>query len=1035
MAQIETWVSQDLQRPVKVKYLDGNIFSADNDGNLVGVEVTNNGSPATLSGSISGSIIRSDGATVAATGSFSGNRASIVLPQDAYLVPGVVSIIIKDTNGSQVTTLAVVVANVYQSSTDTVVDPGTILPSIATLIAAIDEAVASIPADYSSLWSSLAPEFSSSKPGGYEPGEYCTYNGALYVCITPHTGSWDSTKFSTANLGNGLFDIKCLLYNNKHSTNSFIQGRRNGDGTLGNNSNRCCSAETFYLYPGDVIRVSNIASGHKVAIGCSSNGSLAYDSGWFTGNFMTTVKAEGFYYALEALADGVSDLTPSSVTTLIEVTHSTDRLNVVDNKYAELCKSIFTPVSNNAAIFNGAGYVTQKGIDIHTGIEKDIGSTGNNYAYLDYVPIVKGATIHFPQVYPFTMNAFFYDKEKNFLGCAIPNSEFGDLWNVTFQDDDACFVRFGCYNSTGHSDSYDEQVFCFAYSETSSNEAEENMNFTSGYCADDGTISNYPSAVISTLQYTENPLEFHSKNQNLNIFAAIYDLSGTFEYTTGEFFYAPVPSNKYYRLIIRTVNRAPLSIKHIGNVYKRTVFDNIGNVYVNSTGIIQGSNTYIGLVDIAKAESDLLVHCDDWTNYQYTLAFIENGAVFAYYTYRNTDIIIPKGSSYLFSVKNVENVPASKELFNHVKLIEIDSAMRSFSDIQMNGLNDRLSLVKERVAALEGLSVPSYYESHISSKASTIETLYDGLNGDQFIFFTDPHFGGYNNTNHSKSLFNYLINHTHINKVFNGGDIIKTWDYQETMDYGNCAELLREALKNSVPDASAFYYFILGNHDTGLDYDGQGNTNGPYVTTQELYDIIGQGYNYPQLVVDPASYGFQYFFDNPGRKMRYIISNILLRDVGGTEGYVASMNFVAQALMSTPSGYSIVVFNHIIVDETGNVASFLTSDYFPMLDKYNNRQTYTYGGNTYNFAQGGGEVVCIIGGHTHYDYNTTTTGGIPVIVTTTDNAGAEYAGSGLTRTPGTISEQAFDVFTIDVGSRKVYATRIGAGQNREFNMR
>lgn len=226
MALIETWVAQDLQKPVKVKYLDGNIFSADNQGNLVGVEVTNNGSPATLSGSISGSIIRSDGATVAATGSFSGNRASIVLPQDAYLVPGVVSIIIKDTVGSQITTLAVIVANVYQSSTDTIVDPGTILPSIATLIAAIDAAVASIPADYSDLWTSLAPEFSTGT--AYTVGQYVTYDGGLYRFITDHAaGSWSSSDVISAKLGNDIADLKsdliALANSKKEYTNVTVE--------------------------------------------------------------------------------------------------------------------------------------------------------------------------------------------------------------------------------------------------------------------------------------------------------------------------------------------------------------------------------------------------------------------------------------------------------------------------------------------------------------------------------------------------------------------------------------------------------------------------------------------------------------------------------------------------------------------------------------------------------------------------------------------------------------------------------------------
>ena len=205
MARIETWFNQDLQKPVKVQYLDGNVFSQDNNGNLVGVVVFNNGSSASLSGSVSGSVIRADGGTVAIdSGTLSGNKASIVLPQAAYAVPGVISIIIKLTSGSVITTLCAVVANVYQSSTNSAIDPGTIIPSIETLIAAINNAVASIPADYSSLWTSLAPAFSS---GTYSKGQYVTYNGKLYQFTEDHSGSWTGTDVAVVSVGNNLYII------------------------------------------------------------------------------------------------------------------------------------------------------------------------------------------------------------------------------------------------------------------------------------------------------------------------------------------------------------------------------------------------------------------------------------------------------------------------------------------------------------------------------------------------------------------------------------------------------------------------------------------------------------------------------------------------------------------------------------------------------------------------------------------------------------------------------------------------------------
>ena len=212
MAVIESWFAQDLKKPVRVQYLDGVVFTQDNAGNLVGVNVFDEGEPASLSGTVSANVIRSDGGTVAIeSGTISGNQVSVVLPQAAYAVPGVISIIIKITASSVVTTICCVVANVYKSTTDMAVDPGTIIPSIQTLISEIDTAVASIPADYSSLWTTLAPAYSTSAT--YAVGQYVTYNGGLYRCISAITTaeSWTAAHWSAAKVGPDLSDLKSAI--------------------------------------------------------------------------------------------------------------------------------------------------------------------------------------------------------------------------------------------------------------------------------------------------------------------------------------------------------------------------------------------------------------------------------------------------------------------------------------------------------------------------------------------------------------------------------------------------------------------------------------------------------------------------------------------------------------------------------------------------------------------------------------------------------------------------------------------------------
>lgn len=174
MAKIETWLRQDLKKPVKVQYLAGNLFSQDNQGNLIGVEVYNGSNPANVNGNVTANVVRADGATVAVTnGTISGNKCSVVLPGSAYAIPGQISIVIKLTNGNEITTIGAIVSVVYRSSTDTAVDPGTILPSIQSLINQINNAVASIPQnnDWHTIDQIITDEYVD------EDGNFAPYTG------------------------------------------------------------------------------------------------------------------------------------------------------------------------------------------------------------------------------------------------------------------------------------------------------------------------------------------------------------------------------------------------------------------------------------------------------------------------------------------------------------------------------------------------------------------------------------------------------------------------------------------------------------------------------------------------------------------------------------------------------------------------------------------------------------------------------------------------------------------------------------------
>ena len=215
MATVNVNLTCDLQHPVQVQYIGGNMFSQDNAGNTINVDVFDDGEPATLGGSISANVIRADGATVAVSGALSGNRAYVIFPQACYAVPGTITVIIKNTESSTVTTIAAFVANVYQSTTDTVVDPGQIIPSISALIAQIEAAVDSIPVDYSGLLATIAADYSSSKTYPIV-GMYAWQGGVLKRNIVPITTAetYTAAHWTNAVIGDDLSALKSAIDGN-----------------------------------------------------------------------------------------------------------------------------------------------------------------------------------------------------------------------------------------------------------------------------------------------------------------------------------------------------------------------------------------------------------------------------------------------------------------------------------------------------------------------------------------------------------------------------------------------------------------------------------------------------------------------------------------------------------------------------------------------------------------------------------------------------------------------------------------------------
>ena len=133
----EIWLKTDLKRPITLQTLRGLLFSADNQGDKVGFEVYDNGSPVTLSGVITGYIIKANNETVTVSGSFDGNRAWIVCPANAYDAIGPIYIAIKNRDSTSstaiTTTLGMCTTYVQRTATGDIVTPTYKIVDAATI--------------------------------------------------------------------------------------------------------------------------------------------------------------------------------------------------------------------------------------------------------------------------------------------------------------------------------------------------------------------------------------------------------------------------------------------------------------------------------------------------------------------------------------------------------------------------------------------------------------------------------------------------------------------------------------------------------------------------------------------------------------------------------------------------------------------------------------------------------------------------------------------------------------------------------------
>jgi hypothetical protein len=100
-------------------------------------------------------------------------------------------------------------------------------------------------------------------------------------------------------------------------------------------------------------------------------------------------------------------------------------------------------------------------------------------------------------------------------------------------------------------------------------------------------------------------------------------------------------------------------------------------------------------------------------------------------------------------------------------------------------------------------------------------------------------------------------------------------------------------------------------------------------------------------------------------------------------------------------------------------------------DAYNSKTTITVDDVTYDYSNANGEIKAMMIGHAHIDATGTTTGGIPWMVSDSDNHARSL--NSANRTDGTVTEQCFDVVSVNYQDGSIKTVRFGYGNNREFS--
>lgn len=279
-------------------------------------------------------------------------------------------------------------------------------------------------------------------------------------------------------------------------------------------------------------------------------------------------------------------------------------------------------------------------------------------------------------------------------------------------------------------------------------------------------------------------------------------------------------------------------------------------------------------------------------------------------------------------------------------------------------------------------------------------------NIDTFLYFTDPHI--VNGTLSEENLINYF---NPLEKVYNsipveyivcGGDWLTDSDTQDIACFklGYIDGFMNAKFKN--------YYPLLGNHDT--NYQGKldtGSSNGTGTLTNDTLTNLFF-----------SKYKKNYYSFKGNNNYNYILDTGL-DSVNTMNSYRwEQVDWLADKLIEDNPSHAIVFMHIVWAYNTNWVLGCMTDPITRLIDAFNNHTSITLNSISYDFSSTTGHIDYVLSGHTHEDHDDTINN-VLCIATTMFRDGVTGA---------------YDIIFNDYDNNKAYFTRIGSGEDREFDI-